>query len=69
MLGAWFNIELTNLPLDEMPTISLKFVSKDLFDNNPALVSIMAWCRIGNKPLTDAYIRTRGGGGGLNVLS
>ena len=42
--------------------ISLKFVPKD---NNPALVQIMAWHRIGNKPLpepmltwfTDAYMR------------
>ena len=30
--------------------ISLKFVPRGPSDNNPALVQIMAWCRIGNKP-------------------
>ena len=45
--------------------ISLKFVPKGLIDNIPALVLIMAWHRIGNKPLSepmltrfiDAYMR------------
>ena len=45
--------------------ISLKFVPKSPIDNNPALVQIMAWCQIGDKPLsepmltwfTDAYMR------------
>ena len=45
--------------------ISLKFVPKGRVDNNPALVKIMTWCRIGDKPLsepmltqfTDAYMR------------
>ena len=45
--------------------ISLKFVSKSPIDNNEALVKIMAWRRIGDKPLseptltrfTDAYVR------------
>ena len=45
--------------------ISLKFVSKSLIDNIPALVHIMAWGRIGDKPLSepmltqfaDAYMR------------
>ena len=45
--------------------ISLKFVPKGLIDNNQTLVYIMAWRRIGNKPLsepmptrfTDAFIR------------
>ena len=45
--------------------ISLKFVPKGLIHNNPALVQIMAWRRIGDKPLaetmltqfTDAYMR------------
>ena len=45
--------------------ISLKFVPKGPIDNNPALVQIMAWRRIGDKPLsesmltsfTDAYMR------------
>ena len=44
---------------------SLKFVPKGKIDNNPALVVIMAWRRIGDKPLsepmlaqiTDAYMR------------
>ena len=44
---------------------SLKFVPKCLIDNNPALVQIMAWRRIGDKPLsepmltwsTEAYMR------------
>ena len=33
--------------------ISLKFVSKGPIDNNTALVQIMAWGRIGNKPLSE----------------
>ena len=45
--------------------ISLKFVPKGSIDNNPALVMIMAWRLIGDKPLsesmprqfTDAYMR------------
>ena len=45
--------------------ISRKFVHTGPSDDNPALVYIMAWCRIGNKPLseplptrfTDAYMR------------
>ena len=45
--------------------ISLKFVPKASIDNNAALVQIMAWRRIGDKPLseptliwlTDAYMR------------
>ena len=45
--------------------ISLKFVRKDPIDNNPALVQIMAWRRVGDKPLyktmlaqfSDAYMR------------
>ena len=45
--------------------ISLKFVPMGPIDNNPALVQIIAWCRIGDKPLsepmltrfTDAYMR------------
>ena len=45
--------------------ISLKFISKGPIENNPALVHIMAWRRIGDKPLsesiltrfTDAYMR------------
>ena len=45
--------------------ISLKFVPKVWIDNIPTLVQIMAWRRIGDKPLsepmvtqfTDAYMR------------
>ena len=45
--------------------ISLKFVPKGQISNIPALVQIMAWRRIGDKPLsepmltqfTDAYMR------------
>ena len=45
--------------------ISLKFVPKGPINNIPALVQIMAWCRIGDKPLSepmmaqfnDAYMR------------
>ena len=44
--------------------ISPKFVRKGVIDNNSPLVQIMAWCRIGDKPLsepmltqfTDAYV-------------
>ena len=45
--------------------ISLKFVPSSSIDNKPALVQVMAWRRIGDKPLpepmmthfTDAYMR------------
>ena len=45
--------------------ISLKFAPEVRINNIPALVQIMAWCRIGDKPLsepmrnrfTDAYMR------------
>ena len=33
--------------------VSLKFVPKDLINNNPALVQIMAWRRSGDKPLSE----------------
>ena len=36
--------------------ISLKFVPKGQIDNNPALVYIMAWCRIGDKPLSEPML-------------
>ena len=35
---------------------SLKFVPKGLIDNNPALVEIMAWRRIGDKPLSEPML-------------
>ena len=45
--------------------ISLEFVPKDLFNNIPVLVQIMAWRRAGDRPLSepimvnwlDAYTR------------
>ena len=48
--------------------ISLKFVPKSPIDNKPALVQVMVWRRIGDKPLsepkltqvTDAYMRYYG---------
>ena len=54
-----------NEKFDILIKISLKFVPKGLIDNNPALVEIMAWRQIGDKPLsepmltwsTDAYMR------------
>ena len=36
--------------------ISLKFVSKGAIDNNPTLVWIMAWCRPGDKPLSESMM-------------
>ena len=36
--------------------LSLKFVPKGLNDNNPALVKIMGWRRIGNKPLSEQML-------------
>ena len=45
--------------------ISLKFIPRNPIDNKPALVQVMAWRRIGDKPLpelmmtqfNDAYFR------------
>ena len=39
-----------------MNKISLRFVPKDPIDNNPALVQIMAWCRIGDRPLSEPVL-------------
>ena len=36
--------------------ISLKFVLKGLINNIPELVQIMAWCRPGDKPLSESMI-------------
>ena len=38
--------------------ISLKFVPKARINNIPALVQIMAWCRPGNKPLSEPMMVT-----------
>ena len=35
---------------------SLKFVSKDLIDNDSALVEVMAWRRTGEKPLPEPML-------------
>ena len=53
-------------PIDNNP--AMKCVPKDPIDNKPALVKMMAWRRIGSKPLsepvltrfTDAYMRHHG---------
>ena len=36
--------------------ISLKFVPKGPINNIPALVQIMAWCRPGDKPLSEPMV-------------
>ena len=33
--------------------ISLRFVPKVPIDNKPALVQVMAWCRMGAKPIPE----------------
>ena len=38
--------------------ISLKFVSKGLINNIPALIQIMAWRRPGDKPLSEAMMES-----------
>ena len=38
------------------PRISLRFVPKVRINNIPALVQIMAWCRPGDKPLSEPMI-------------
>ena len=38
-------------------TISLKFVPKGPINNIPSLVPIMAWCRSGDKPLSEPMMR------------
>ena len=56
--------------------ISLKFVPRRAIDNKPALVLVMAWCRIGDKPLpepkmtqiTDIYAALYIGGDELRLL-
>ena len=40
--------------------ISLKFVHKGLFDNNPALIQIMAWCGRGNQCWPDSLVHICG---------
>ena len=38
--------------------MSLKFVSEGPINNVPALVQIMAWCRLGDKPLSEPVMIT-----------
>ena len=46
-----FKFILLNENVCILITISLKFVPKGSISNIPALVQIMAWCRLGDKPL------------------
>ena len=39
-----------------MMTISLKFVPGCSIDYKPALVYILAWCRLGDKPLSKPMV-------------
>ena len=39
-----------------LDNISLKYVPYGLIENMAALVQIMAWCRIGDKPLSEAMM-------------
>ena len=63
--NCWWNGPLCNCMLIKM---SLEIVPKDSIDKDPAMVWIMGWCRIGDKPLsepiltrfTDANMRHRG---------
>ena len=48
--------------------ISLRFVSKGPIDIEPALVQVMAWRRIGDKPLTE-LIQTQFTALGVDLLS
>ena len=36
--------------------ISPKIVPKGPIDNNPAMVQMMAWCQIGNTPLSEPML-------------
>ena len=42
-----------NVKLHILIRISLKFVSKGQIDNKNALVQVMAWCWIGDKPFSE----------------
>ena len=49
--------------------ISLKFVPKGPINNNLALVQIMAWCRSGDKPLSEPMMVSLLASLGLNELT
>ena len=51
-----FNFIFINEKFCILINISLKLIPKGLIDNIPALVQIMAWCRPGNKPLSEVMI-------------
>ena len=51
-----FNCILLNENVWIMITNSLKFVPKGPINNIPALVQIMAWCRPGDKPLSEPML-------------
>ena len=65
LAGNIFRCIFVNEKFCNLIKISLKFVPKGPIDNNPALVQIMAWRWLGDKPLsdpmltrfTDAYMR------------
>ena len=60
-----FRCILVNEKLCILNKISLKLIPKGPIDNDPALVQIMVWRQVGDKPLpeplmtlfTDAYMR------------
>ena len=51
--GDIFRCIFMNEKFSILIEISLKFVPKDPNDNKPALIQIMAWRRIGDKPLSE----------------
>ena len=52
-----FRCIFMNEKLHILIEISLKFTHKGPIDNNPALVYIMAWRRIGDKPLSEPMLK------------
>ena len=57
---SWYcQIHVVNEKFCILVTVSLKFVPKGLIDNNPSLVQIMVWRRIGGNPLYGPMIHWR----------
>ena len=52
----YFQIQFRGWKVCFLIKISLKFVPKVSIENNPALVVIMAWYRIGDKPLSEPML-------------
>ena len=50
---AYYTFELIFFNENSCIVIQMKFVSKYLIDNNPALVQIMTWHQSGDKPLSE----------------